>query len=269
MFDSFLDNEALIRLSIFLVVFAVFGIWEIIAPRRSKTFPKGIRWVNNLSISVVNVIAIRLIIPVTLVFVAGSAESSNIGLLNIIELPVFMAIVIVVLLFDLAIYVQHIIFHKVHFLWRLHRMHHADLDFDVTTGIRFHPVEIVFSLAIKILVVLVIGAPIIAVLIFEVLLSTTSLFNHANIRISVSIDKLLRLFLVTPDMHRVHHSAVPDETNSNFGFNLPWWDYMFNTYRAQPKAGHAKMIIGLEYFRDTRELRLDRLLLQPFRKVDH
>jgi sterol desaturase/sphingolipid hydroxylase (fatty acid hydroxylase superfamily) len=244
MFYSYLDNDALLLLSIFLVVFAVFGIWEIIAPRRSRSIPKVMRWANNLSISLINVIATRLIIPVTLVFVAGSAESSNIGLLNSIELPAWLAIVIAVLLFDFAVYIQHIIFHKVNFLWRLHRMHHADLDFDVTTGIRFHPVEIVFSLAIKMLVVLLIGAPVIAVLIFEVLLSSTSLFNHANIRIPVSIDKLLRLFLVTPDMHRVHHSAVANETNSNFGFNLPWWDYIFSTYRAQPKAGHDEMILA-------------------------
>lgn len=267
MLESFLDNDVLLRLSIFLVVFAVFAIWEIFAPRRRKSLPKMMRWVNNVSISVINVLTTRLIIPVTLVFVAGSAESSNIGLLNSVELPAWLAIVIAVLLFDLALYTQHIIFHKVHFLWRLHRMHHADLDFDVTTGIRFHPVEILLSLTIKMLMVLAIGAPIIAVLIFEVLLSTTSLFNHANIRIPLAIDKLLRLFLVTPDMHRVHHSVVPNETNSNFGFNLPWWDYIFSTYRAQPKAGHDKMVIGLEYFRDTRELRLDRLLLQPFMKA--
>lgn len=267
MFNSFLDNDALLRLSIFLVVFAVFSIWEILAPRRRKSFPKMMRWVNNVSISVINVIATRLIIPVTLVFVAGSAELSNIGLINSVELPAWLAIVIAVLLFDLALYAQHIVFHKVHFLWRLHRMHHADLDFDITTGIRFHPIEILFSLAIKMLVVLAIGAPMIAVLIFEVLLSSTSLFNHANIRIPLGVDKALRLFLVTPDMHRVHHSVVSNETNRNFGFNLPWWDYIFNTYRAQPKAGHDKMLIGLEYFRNTRELRLDRLLLQPFMKV--
>jgi sterol desaturase/sphingolipid hydroxylase (fatty acid hydroxylase superfamily) len=215
----------------------------------------------------INVAVTRVFVPITLVFVAASAESSNIGLLNLTDLPIALSIIIAFLLLDLAIYIQHIVFHKVHFLWRLHRMHHADLDFDVTTGIRFHPIEILFSLGIKMFVVLVIGAPFMAVLIFEVLLNSTSLFNHANIRIPKSIDKILRVFVVTPDMHRVHHSAVPTETNSNFGFNLPWWDYMFKTYCAQPKAGHDNMTIGLEYFRNQNELRLDRLLLQPFRKV--
>jgi len=267
MFDSFLDDDALIRLIIFLVVFAVFGLWEIIAPRRDRHYSKGLRWLNNLSISIINVIITRIAIPITLVFVADIAQSSSIGLLNIIELPALLTIVIAVLLLDLAIYIQHIIFHKVPFLWRLHRMHHADLDFDVTTAIRFHPIEIVLSLAIKMLIVLLIGAPMIAVLIFEVLLSTTSLFNHANIRMTKNVDKLLRLFVVTPDMHRVHHSAVKGETNSNFGFNLPWWDHIFKTYRAQPKAGHDDMTIGLEYFRDPSELRLDRLLLQPFKRA--
>jgi sterol desaturase/sphingolipid hydroxylase (fatty acid hydroxylase superfamily) len=147
-------------------------------------------------------------------------------------------------------------------------MHHADLDFDVTTAIRFHPVEIIFSLVIKMLVILVIGASIFAVLLFEVLLNATSLFNHANIRIPKNVDKLLRIFIVTPDMHRVHHSIIRKETDSNFGFNLPWWDYIFKTYRAKPMAGHIDMTIGIDYFRKQRELWLDRLLSQPFRKAD-
>lgn len=263
-----LDEDVVVRLSIFLVVFAVFAVWGLLAPRRKRLYSMSVRWLNNLSIGLINVVVTRVFVPITLVFVAASAESSNIGLLNQVELPITLSIVIAFLLLDLAIYIQHLVFHKVHFLWRLHRMHHADLDFDVTTGIRFHPIEIVISLGIKMLVVLVIGAPYMAVLIFEVILNATSLFNHANIRIPKSIDKILRVFVVTPDMHRVHHSAVPTETNSNFGFNLPWWDYLFKTYCAQPKAGHENMTIGLEYFRSPSELRLDRLLLQPFRKTD-
>ncbi len=262
------DEDAVIRVSIFLVVFAVFAVWELLAPRRKRAYSTSVRWLNNLSISLINVVITRVFVPITLVFVAASAESSNIGLLNLTGLPIALSIVVAVLLLDLAIYIQHIVFHKVHFLWRLHRMHHADLDFDVTTGIRFHPIEIVFSLGIKMFVVLVIGAPFMAVLIFEVMLNATSLFNHANIRIPKNIDKLLRVFIVTPDMHRVHHSVVPTETNSNFGFNLPWWDYIFKTYCAQPKSGHENMTIGLEYFRNPSELRLDRLLLQPFRNTD-
>ncbi len=251
-----------------MAVFAVFGVWELIAPRRKVTSPKSVRWLNHLSISAINVLVTRLLIPSTLIAVAFGAEWNSIGLLNVIELPVVVSIIIALLLLDLAIYIQHILFHKVHLLWRLHRMHHADLDFDVTTGIRFHPVEIVFSLGIKMFVVLAIGAPFIAVFIFEVLLNATSLFNHANIRIPKNIDKVLRVFIVTPDMHRVHHSIIREETDSNFGFNVPWWDYIFKTYCAQPKAGHIGMTIGIDSFRKQRELWLDRLLLQPFRKTD-
>ncbi len=267
MFDLLLDEDTAVHLGAFIVVFAVIALWEMFAPRRKSTYPKSFHWLNNLTISLINIIATRLIIPVTLVFVAIKAESLNIGLLNLVDLPDLVTVVVTVLLLDFAIYVQHIIFHKVEFLWRLHRMHYADLDFDVTTGIRFHPVEIVLSLAIKMLVVLVIGAPYVAVLIFEVVLNITSLFNHANIRISANTDKILRLFVVTPDMHRVHHSIIRKETDSNFGFNLPWWDYIFKTYRAQPQAGHEHMKIGIEGFRNPRELWLDRLLLQPFRKT--
>ena len=268
MLELLLSEEAVLRLSIFLVLFAIFAIWEIMAPRRNQSYSKVTRWFNNLSISAINVLTTRLLAPFTVIFVALYAQSSGFGLLNVIEAPAMISIVIAVLLLDFSIYIQHIIFHKVDFLWRLHRMHHADLEFDVTTAIRFHPVEIVFSLAIKMLVVLAIGAPAIAVVIFEVLLNGTSVFNHANIHIPTSIDKILRLFVVTPDMHRVHHSIIRKETDSNFGFNLPWWDYIFRTYRAQPELGHSGMTIGIEQFREQRELWLDRLLLQPFRKTN-
>ncbi len=221
MLDSLFHDEAVIRLSIFLAVFVVFAIWEIIAPRREQHYSKGLRWLNNLSISTINVLVTRLLIPITAIFVAVYAQNSGLGLLNVIELPEVAAIIIAVLLLDLAIYIQHVIFHKVDFLWHLHRMHHADLEFDVTTAIRFHPVEIVLSLVIKMLVIVAIGAPAMAVLVFEILLNATSVFNHANIRIPKSIDSMLRLFIVTPDMHRVHHSIIRKETDSNFGFNLP------------------------------------------------
>ncbi len=266
MFNSFLSEDATIRLSIFLAVFAVFLIWELVAPRRPLHHSKKIRWVNNLSISVINVVLTRLLIPVTVIYVAIFAEASNIGLLNQFNLPMVLAIIIAFLLLDLAIYLQHIVFHKVGFLWRLHRMHHADLDFDITTGIRFHPIEMILSHGIKIFMVFVLGPPVIAVLIFEVMLNASSMFNHANIRIPKSLEKLLRLIIVTPEMHRVHHSVKPIETNSNFGFNLPWWDYLFKTYRAQPQDGHIKMSIGIEQFRDENELWLPKLLAQPFRK---
>ena len=169
---------------------------------------------------------------------------------------------------DLAIYLQHVLFHAVPALWRLHRMHHADLEFDVTTGARFHPIEILLSMGIKLGVVAALGAPAIAVLIFEVLLNATSMFNHSNVRMPVWIDRVLRWIVVTPDMHRVHHSIVARETNSNFGFNLPWWDRLFGTYRDQPAAGHEAMTIGIEQFREPAEQRLDRMLTQPFRDDD-
>jgi len=170
------------------------------------------------------------------------------------------------LVLDLVIYVQHMVFHHVPWLWRLHRMHHADLDIDVSTGLRFHPFEILISLAIKIAIVMAFGIPPVAVIVFEVVLNATSLFNHSNVSMPPWLDRIVRLVVVTPDMHRVHHSVVRDEHNSNFGFNLPWWDRLFGTYRGQPKAGHGGMTIGLSIFRDAKELRLDRLLTQPFRQ---
>ena len=252
MFDFLFTDDATIRLSIFFVVFTVFVIWEIIAPRRVLKYSKKVRWFNNLSISVINVVITRLLIPVTIIYVAEFAVTSNIGLLNQANLPFVPTCIVAFLLLDLAIYSQHILFHKVGFLWRLHRMHHADLDFDITTGIRFHPIEMILSHGIKFVVVLVVGPPVIAVLFFEVMLNASSMFNHANIRIPKIIEKFLRLIIVTPEMHRVHHSVKPIETNSNYGFNLPWWDYLFRTYRAQPQDGHTKMSIGIEKFRDTK-----------------
>jgi len=173
-----------------------------------------------------------------------------------------------VIVLDLAIYLQHVLFHAVPVLWRLHRMHHADLEFDVSTGVRFHPIEILLSMGIKLGVVAALGTPAVAVLVFEVLLNATSMFNHGNVRLPARTDRVLRWIVVTPEMHRVHHSVVPRETNSNFGFNLPWWDRLFGTYRAQPAAGHEGMTIGIAQFRDPSELRLDRLLIQPFRDDD-
>ena len=201
----------------------------------------------------------------TAVGLALVAAAQGWGLFNLIELPGWIGIVAAVILLDLAIYLQHVLFHAVPALWRLHRMHHADLAFDVTTGLRFHPVEILLSMLIKLAVIAALGAPAIGVLIFEVLLNATSMFNHGNVDMPRPLDRILRWIVVTPDMHRVHHSIIARETNSNFGFNLPWWDRLFGTYRSQPAAGHDAMTIGIEQFRDPRELRLDRMLLQPWR----
>jgi sterol desaturase/sphingolipid hydroxylase (fatty acid hydroxylase superfamily) len=266
--DAMLAAEPAVRLGCFLAVLAAVGLWEARAPRRRLTLPRLRRWPGNLGVAVVGTILLRLVLPVAAVGVAVIAARRSWGLLNQLELPALVAVPLAILLLDLAIYAQHVAFHHVAPLWRLHRMHHADLDIDVTTGLRFHPLEILLSMAIKIAVVVAIGAPALAVLLFEVLLNATSLFNHGNLRLTGRADRLLRLLVVTPEMHRVHHSVLRAETDSNFGFNLPWWDRLFGTYRAEPAAGHLGMTIGLPEFRAPRELRLDRMLLQPFRRAE-
>jgi sterol desaturase/sphingolipid hydroxylase (fatty acid hydroxylase superfamily) len=257
--------EPYIRLAAFGGVFAVMAIWEFIGPRRNQANGRGWRWPNNLGVVVVDTLVVRILFPTTAVGLALVTEVRGYGLFNVVALPAWVGVVASVVVLDFAIYLQHVLFHAVPALWRLHRMHHADLEFDVTTGLRFHPIEILLSMVIKLTVVMALGAPALAVLIFEVLLNATSMFNHGNVRIPTDLDRRLRWIVVTPDMHRVHHSILSRETNSNFGFNLPWWDRLFGTYRAQPTAGHDGMTIGIEQFREPRELGLDRMLLQPFR----
>jgi sterol desaturase/sphingolipid hydroxylase (fatty acid hydroxylase superfamily) len=263
--ESVLAFEPLVRVIAFSGVFVVLAIWELVGPRRKQTIGRGWRWPGNLGVVAADALLIRILLPMTAVGLALVAEERAFGLFNVMTLPVFLGVALSVVILDLAIYLQHVLFHAVPALWRLHRMHHADLEFDVTTGLRFHPIEILLSTVIKLAVVVALGAPALAVVIFEVLLNATSMFNHSNVRVPLGIDRVLRWLVVTPDMHRVHHSIMPRETNSNFGFNLPWWDRLFGTYRAQPQAGHEAMTIGIEQFRDLRELRLDRMLLQPFR----
>jgi len=257
-------HESFIRLVVFASVFALMAAWEILAPRREQRIGRGRRWPSNIGVVALDTLLVRLLFPITAVGVALLAEARGWGLFATLDLPLWASIVLGVVLLDLAIYLQHVLFHAVPALWRLHRMHHADLEFDVTTGTRFHPIEILLSMGIKLGIVAALGVPAVAVLIFEVLLNATSMFNHANVRIPKTVDRLLRWLVVTPDMHRVHHSIVRRETNSNFGFNLPWWDRLFGTYRDQPAAGHEGMTIGIEQFREPRELRLDRMLIQPF-----
>ncbi len=268
MMEPLLANEPAVRLGAFFGVFALVALWEAVAPRRTLSFPRRVRWPSNLGIVALNTLIVRALVPTAAVGLALLGEERGWGLLNVVPVSPWLAIPLAVALLDFAIYLQHILFHAVPLLWRLHRMHHADLDFDVTTGARFHPVEIVLSTGIKMIVVLALGPAAVAVLIFELLLNGTAMFNHGNIRIPVNVDRLLRWFLVTPDMHRVHHSVVPEETNSNFGFNLPWWDRLFGTYRDQPTHGHTGMTIGIEQFREARDLRLDRMLVQPLRGPD-
>jgi sterol desaturase/sphingolipid hydroxylase (fatty acid hydroxylase superfamily) len=264
MLDMVIAYEPALRFAAFLGVFAVVAGWEALSPRRARRFTRTHRWPHNLGLLAVNGALLRLVAPGAAVGVAMSGEAHGWGLLPALALPAWAALTLAVVLLDLALYFQHILFHAVPALWRLHRVHHADTDFDVTTGTRFHPIEILLSVGIKCAAVAAIGAPTIAVVAFEVLLNATAMFNHANGRLPEPVDRWLRRFVVTPDMHRVHHSIVPQETNSNFGFNLPYWDHLFGTYRAQPANGHEAMTIGLEVFRNQREARLDHLLLQPF-----
>lgn len=268
MSDTPVAYEPLIRVGAFASILAVMALWELLAPRRRQVVGRMRRWPSNLGIVVLNTLVVRLVFPIVAVGMAALAEARGWGLLHVIEAPDWLVVAAAVLLLDLAIYLQHVLFHAVPVLWRLHRMHHADLEFDVTTGVRFHPIEVLLSMAIKLGVVAALGTPAVAVLIFEVLLNGTSMFNHGNVRLPERLDRVLRWVVVTPEMHRVHHSVVPKETNSNFGFNLPWWDRLFGTYRAQPAAGHEGMTIGIEQFRDPRELRLDRMLIQPFHDDD-
>ena len=263
--DVLIGYEPYLRLAVFGGVLAVMALWEFIAARRTQAIGRATRWTNNLGVVAVDTLVVRLVFPTTAVSVALATEAHGWGLLNAIALPAWVAVAAAVILLDLAIYFQHVLFHAVPALWRLHRMHHADLEFDVTTGLRFHPIEILLSMAIKLAVIVALGAPAVAVLIFEVLLNATSMFNHGNVRMPLRFDRALRWLVVTPDMHRVHHSILSRETNSNFGFSLPWWDRLFGTYRARPAAGHEAMTIGIDEFRDPSELRLDRMLLQPFR----
>ena len=258
-----------IRLSAFLGIFVIMTVWEIVAPRRILSFSRLKRWPNNIAIVVLNTVVVRLIFPTAAIGVAVAANANGWGLFNVVSIPLWLTVVLSVLIMDLVIYLQHVLVHAVPLLWRLHRMHHADLDYDVTTGARFHPVEIVLSMLIKMTVVSALGAPPEAVLIFEVLLNATAMFNHANAKLPISVDRVLRLIVVTPDMHRVHHSVIPEETNSNFGFNLPWWDRLLGTYIDQPREGHDDMSIGIDQFRNAKDLRLDQMLIQPFRNKEN
>jgi sterol desaturase/sphingolipid hydroxylase (fatty acid hydroxylase superfamily) len=268
MVDILLSNEPYIRLAAFVGIFAAMAAWEIGAPRREQTLGRATRWPGNIGVVVLDTVLVRLVFPTTAVGLALVAEAQGWGLLHAISLPAWAGVLLGVVALDLAIYLQHVLFHAVPVLWRLHRMHHADQEIDVTTGARFHPIEILLSMAIKLGVIAALGTPAVAVLVFEVLLNATSMFNHSNVRMPADFDRVLRWLVVTPDMHRVHHSIVVRETNSNFGFNLPWWDRLFGTYRDQPAAGHEAMTIGIEPFRDPAEQRLDRMLTQPFRDND-
>ncbi len=245
-----IQNEMVIRLGFFFGIFAVMALWEVAAPRRALTVSKAVRWANNLGLVFFNSFILRLIFPAAAVGMAAFASEQGWGIFNYYDVSPVTAVVASVVAMDFVIYLQHIMVHAVPVLWRLHRVHHADLDFDVTTGARFHPIEIFLSMLIKFATIAVLGPPVVAVVIFEVVLNATAMFNHSNVRLPLDLDRILRRVVVTPDMHRVHHSVEDDEANSNFGFNLPWWDRLFGTYRDQPRAGHENMSIGIHTYRD-------------------
>jgi len=263
--DIITQHEQTLRLSFFLGVLAIMAIWEVIAPKRALTVSKALRWSNNLGLVFFNSFILRLVFPAAAVGMAAFAAEHGWGLFNYFELPPVLAIVLSVIIMDFIIYLQHVLVHAVPVLWRLHRVHHADLDYDVTTGARFHTIEILLSMLIKFATIIVIGAPVVAVIIFEVVLNAMAMFNHGNVGLPKWLDTPLRWFVVTPDMHRVHHSIEDDETNSNFGFNLSWWDRLFGTYRDQPRGGHQGMTIGIRNFRTTRQASwITGLLTMPF-----
>ena len=263
--DWILGNELPIRLSFFFGIFAIMAVWEILSPRRALTVSKPVRWVNNLGLVFLNSLVLRGLFPAAAVGVAVVAQQRGWGLLNLYEIPFTLSVVIAVVTMDFVIYLQHVMVHAVPLLWRLHRVHHADLDYDVTTGARFHTLEIILSMLIKFATITVLGPPVVAVVIFEVVLNATAMFNHGNVRIPKGFDRVLRWFVVTPDMHRIHHSVEDDEANSNFGFNLPWWDRLFGTYRDQPREGHEGMTIGIHKYRDPKQVdQLPGMLALPF-----
>jgi len=259
------QHEVTIRLGFFFGVFAIMALWEIKAPRRTLTISKVIRWTNNLGLVFFNSFILRLIFPAAAVGVAAFAAENGWGLLNHFEVTFPLAVLISIVAMDFVIYLQHVLVHAVPTLWRLHRVHHADLDFDVTTGARFHPIEIILSMLIKFATIVVLGPPLVAVVIFEVVLNAMAMFNHGNVRLPLGLDRVLRFIVVTPDMHRVHHSVEDNEANSNFGFNLSIWDRIFGTYINQPRDGHEGMTIGIHQYRETKQVSwLPGMLALPF-----
>jgi sterol desaturase/sphingolipid hydroxylase (fatty acid hydroxylase superfamily) len=258
------NQELAIRLSCFVGVLMVMGVAELLAPRRSLVADKAVRWTSNLGLVALNTVCLRLVLPLGAVGSALLFQEAGWGLLNNLSLAPWLAVIASVVMLDLVVYLQHVLFHAVPAFWRLHMVHHADPDVDVTTGVRFHTLEILLSMGIKLAAIAVLGPPPAGVLLFEVLLNATSMFSHGNVYLPKPLDRILRLIVVTPDMHRVHHSAATHETNSNFGFNLPWWDFLLGTYRSEPAEGHERMTLGLMQYRDDRVTRLRWMLILPF-----
>lgn len=256
--------EPVLRLLAFVGGFGLFASWEYLTPKRQITKGKYKRWVNNILLLMTSTILVRLLVPTAAIGAAYLVEQNQWGLINTLELPVLVEFFMAMVLLDLYIYWQHAMFHVLPSLWRFHRVHHADLDVDVSTGLRFHPIEIMLSAMLKIIFIVMLGAPILAVIFFEVILNLSSMFTHSNIKLNTLFERVMRWFIVTPDMHRIHHSVRENETNSNFGFNLSLWDRIFGTYLQEPEDGQMSMTIGLDHFREPECQTLKGLLLMPF-----
>lgn len=260
-----MDSEPVVRLGFYAGTFAVVALWEVLRATRTLSHSKRKRWSRNLILMGLSSLAVRLLIPATAIEIAALAAEHRLGLLNLLGMgSSFVGIVLAVVLLDLCIYLQHIVFHVYSPLWRLHMVHHADPDFDVTTGARFHPIEIMISMLVKCTLIVAIGASALAVLIFEVILNAAATFNHGNVSLPAGLDRIARFLIVTPDMHRIHHSIETRETHSNYGFNLPWWDRLFGTYIPEPGAGQRGMTIGLKHLSDEKESLPLAMLKMPF-----
>ncbi len=265
LYEFITEHEKTIRFSFFIGTLIIMALWEVIAPKRALTVSKVLRWTNNLGLVFLNTLVLRLLFPAAAVGIAAFATQHGWGLLNYYSIPLGLSVILSIIAMDFIIYLQHVLVHAVPALWRLHRVHHADLDYDVTTGTRFHPIEIILSMLIKFATIIVLGPPVVAVIIFEIVLNVMAMFNHGNVGLPKALDTLLRWFIVTPDMHRIHHSIEDDETNSNFGFNLSCWDRLLGTYREQPRGGHLAMKIGIHNFTDVKQTNwITGMLVMPF-----
>ena len=262
-----IDHEPVVRSACFFSILIVMMLWEVLSPKRPRKYSRLLRWSQNIGLVFVNSFLIRLVLPLATIGVAHYAQQNNIGLFHWFEFHPVMLFLLTIVLFDMAIYWQHRLFHVVPWLWALHKVHHVDQDIDVTTGSRFHTIEILLSLLIKFSLVLILGPPVVAIMMFEIILNATAIFNHGNVALPEKLDRLLRLWIVTPDMHRVHHSTILDESNHNFGFNLSCWDRIFNSYQDQPVKGHLGMDIGVKDYTDPRTTQyLPAMLWLPFAK---
>ena len=265
MTDFILNNETNLRMGVFFTILVVMMLAEALFPRKKRAMTRGHRWLTNLVLVVIDSLFVKLIFPIVAVGIAAFSVGKGWGLFNIVDLPVWLEITLAIIILDMMIYWQHVASHHIPFLWALHKVHHADRDFDVTTGSRFHPIEIGLSMGYKMILVILLGPAVLAVIIFEIILNGTAMFNHSNVKLPLTFDRILRRVIVTPDMHRVHHSIIMGETNSNYGFSLSIWDRLFGSYIAQPKLGHEGMTIGLEEYQNPGPASLAWSLSLPFK----